>query len=127
MYLDRKDQNLGGIYENAVAQELAAAGIPLWYYSASGVGEVDFLMEGRHSRVVPIEVKSGRKVRSHAALNRLLDVGEYKIRDAIVLSRNNLSREGHILYAPLYMAFCLDELVEPRDGDDFTFAPAPLR
>ena len=127
VYLDRKDQNLGGIYENAVAQELAAAGIPLWYYSASGVGEVDFLMEGRRSRVVPIEVKSGRKVRSHAALNRLLDVGEYKIRDAIVLSRNNLSREGRILYAPLYMAFCLDELVEPRDGDDFTFAPAPLR
>lgn len=127
VYLDRKDQNLGGIYENVVAQELVAAGVPLWYYSASGVGEVDFLMEGKHSRVVPIEVKSGRKVRSHAALNRLLDVGDYKIMDAIVLSRNNLSREGRILYVPLYMAFCLDELVEPRDGDDFTFAPAPLR
>lgn len=126
VYLDRKDQNLGGIYENAVAQELAAAGIPLWYYSAGGIGEVDFLMEDKYGRVVPIEVKSGRKVRSHAALNRLLGVGEYKIKDALVLSRNNLSREGRILYAPLYMVFCLDELVDPRDGDDFTFAPAVL-
>lgn len=28
--------------------------------------------EGRHGRVVPLEVKSGRKVRAHAALDRLL-------------------------------------------------------
>jgi len=126
VYLDRRDQNLGGIYENAVAQELAATGIPLWYYSAGGIGEVDFLMEGGHGRVVPIEVKSGRKVRSHSALNRLLDVKEYKIKDALVLSRNNLSREGRVIYALLYMIFCLDELVDLQDGDDFAFVPAAL-
>lgn len=125
VYLDRRDQNLGGIYENAVAQGLAAAGIPLWYFSSERVGEVDFLMQGAYGRVVPIEVKSGRKVKSHAALNRLLGVSEYRIRDAIVLSRNNVSKEGSVLYAPIYTIFCLDEFTE-KDDEDFTFAPVAL-
>ena len=122
VYLDQRAPNLGGIYENAVAQELAALGIPLWYFSSEGVGEVDFVMEGTHGDVVPIEVKSGRKVRSHAALDRLLSVQEYKAPTGIVLSHNNLSREGKVLYVPIYLTFCLDELTEREDGD-FTFAP----
>lgn len=123
IYLDWKDPNFGGVYENVVAQELAALDIPLWYYQADNVGEVDFLMEGKGGKVVPIEVKSGKKVRSHAALDRLLDIRDYKIPEALVLSRNNLSREGRVTYAPLYMTFCLDELAE-TDAGDFSFAPA---
>lgn len=123
IYLDWKDPNFGGVYENMVAQELAALDIPLWYYQADNVGEVDFLMEGKGGKVVPIEVKSGKKVRSHAALDRLLDIRDYKIPEALVLSRNNLSREGRVTYTPLYMTFCLDELAE-TDAGDFSFAPA---
>lgn len=128
VYLDRASQNLGGIFENAVAQELAAAKIPLWYYASENVGEIDFLMEGKGGRVVPIEVKSGRKVRSHAALDRLLAVDEYKIRNALVLSRNQLQRDerdSRILYVPLYMTFCLNEFVD-RETADFSFAPIAL-
>lgn len=125
VYLDQKTPNLDGIYENVVAQELAAQGIGQWYFQADAVGEVDFIIEGKAGRVVPIEVKSGRKVRLHAALDRLLKVGEYKIKEGVVLSRNNLSCEGKLLYLPTYMSFCLDELTELRaetDGD-YTFAP----
>ncbi len=125
IYLDWKDPNFGGVYENVVAQELAALGIPLWYYQANGVGEVDFLMEGKGGKVMPIEVKSGKKVRSHTALDRLLDMRDYKIPEALVLSRSNLSQEGRATYAPLYMTFCLDELVETEtETEDFSFAPA---
>ena len=124
IYLDMKSPNLGGIYENVVAQELAALGMGQWYFQNDTVGEVDFLVEAKAGHVLPIEVKSGKKVRSHAALNRLLEVGEYKIREAVVLSRNNVSQEGKILYLPLYMTFCLDELCESRDNSDFIFAPA---
>jgi len=125
VYLDQKSQNLGGIYENAIAQELAASGVPLWYYDSEGVGEVDFLMEGAGGHIIPIEVKSGRKVRSHAALDRLVRMGDYKIRNAVVLSRNQLQREGPVLYVPLYLTFCLDELADNERGD-FTFAPVAL-
>ena len=126
VYLDQKTPNLGGIYENMVAQELAAQGIGQWYFQADAVGEVDFIIEGKAGRVIPIEVKSGRKVRSHAALVRLLEVGEYKIKEGVVLSRNNLSCGDKLLYLPTYMSFCLDELAELRaDAEDgFTFAPA---
>ncbi len=123
IYLDWKDPNFGGVYENVVAQELAALGISLWYYQAERVGEVDFLMEGKGGKVVPIEVKSGKRVRAHAALDHLLDLREYRIPEALVLSRNNLSQEGRVTYAPLYMTFCLDELTE-AESDDFSFAPA---
>ena len=63
-----------------------------------------------HDNVVPIEVKSGRKIRSHAAL---------------VLSRNLLERYGCVLYVPLYMTFCLDELTD-RETGDFSFALVAL-
>lgn len=122
IYLDRAQPNLGGIYENVVAQELTALGVGAWYYQSSEVGEVDFVIEGCAGRIVPIEVKSGRKMRSHAALDRLLGIDEYKIREAVVLSRLNVSVEDRVLYAPWYMAFCLDELTE-REDTDFTFGP----
>lgn len=35
----------------------------------------------------------------------------------------NVAREGKVLYAPLYMTFCLGDLAE-TDSGDFTFAPA---
>ena len=35
VHLDDRKANLGGIYENAVAQELAAKGYELFYYVAS--------------------------------------------------------------------------------------------
>ena len=127
VYLDMKTPNLGGLYENVVAQELVALGVDAWYYQTREVGEVDFVVEGTSGHVVPIEVKSGKKVRAHAALNRLMSVSEYKIPEAVVLSRENLSNEGKVLYVPIYMTFCLDEFMEKDDPDnDFSFAPISL-
>ena len=127
IYLDQKSANLGGVFENAVAQELAALGIPAWYYFTTAEGEVDFLVDGKGGRVVPIAVKSGVKVRSHAALDNLLAKPGLRISEAIVLSRENVSQEGKVTYLPIYMTFCLDELVEREaDAEDFRFAPVAL-
>ena len=127
IYLDQKSANLGGVFENAVAQELAALGIPAWYYFTTAEGEVDFLIDGKKGKVVPIEVKSGVKVHAHAALDNLLAKPGLKISEAIVLSRENVSQEGKVTYLPIYMTFCLDELVEREvDAGDFRFAPVAL-
>ena len=123
VYLDQKTPNLGGIYENVVAQELAAQGIDSWYFMTQDIGEVDFLIEGTHGHIVPIEVKSGKKTRSHAALDRLLAVREYRINNAVVISHTNIQREGAVLYLPFYTSFCLNQLTEQRESS-FTFAPA---
>ena len=58
-YLDSKEPNLGGIYENVVAQQLAAQNRQLYYYQTKKRGEVDFVVDGPDGTAVPIEVKSG--------------------------------------------------------------------
>lgn len=106
----RKDAiNFGQAYENAVAQELRAHGRgSLYYYNSTKVGEVDFLLEGRGTtEVIPLEVKSGKYSRKHAALDRLLEVRNYGIERAIVLHDGNVSVEGKVTYLPLYMAALL--------------------
>ena len=63
--------NLGAVFENAVAQELRAHGHErLYYFNKRGVGEVDFMIDAAGAPyVVPIEVKSGKSSKRHAALD----------------------------------------------------------
>lgn len=101
----RNEENFGQAFENAVAQELRAHGREnLYYFSTSGTGEVDFLIEDEQTgTVLPIEVKSGRYSSRHKALDNLLAVENYHLDRAIVLHTANVHREGKILYLPIYM------------------------
>lgn len=105
------DANYGAVYENVVAQELTAAGIPLYYYHSNRKGELDFLLETKEGEVLPVEVKSGKDYKLHTALNNLLGTEAYGIKQAVVLSEHNVSigeREGKpVYYLPLYMLMCL--------------------
>lgn len=99
--------NNGSVYENFLAQELSFHGFPLHYYNGEDVGEVDFIIE-KDSKVLPLEVKSGRHYKTHAALNGLLKKNDADIRRVIVFSNANASRYGKISYFPLYLAMFLD-------------------
>ena len=116
-----KSVNFGAVYENAVAQALAAAGASLYYYHHSRRGEVDFLLETRSAKVLPIEVKSGKDYKLHLALNNLLGSEEYGINQAVVLSEANVSTEYRmdkpVYYLPLYMAYLVaGEAAGPSDS-----------
>ena len=110
-YLDDRKTNLGGVYENVVAQELAAAGFDLYYYQHSSEGEVDFVMQTQSGAVVPLEVKSGRSPRRHAALDHLLASREHQIPYGVVLSRLNVEvdESARVRYLPLYMTMCFKD------------------
>ncbi len=100
-----KDVNYGAIYENYVAQELCAAGVPLRYYHNNRRGEVDFLVETNAATVLPIEVKSGKDYKVHSALNNLLATEEFGISEVVVLSEDNIQEERRgkrVRYLPLY-------------------------
>ena len=100
------DINFGGIYENAVAQELHANEIHTYYFKNNRIGELDFVCE-LDGRCVPIEVKSGKNYQKHSALNNVLRSEAYQIDKAIVFNNYNVCREGNIIYYPIYMAMFL--------------------
>ena len=104
---DQKN-NLGGIYENAVAQSLNAQGYPMFFYNSHKYGELNFLIEQATS-VVPIEVKSGKDYYIHSALSKALSNPEYEIQKAYVLSGSNVSQEGRIIYMPVYLCMYLKD------------------
>lgn len=110
-YLDSKEPNLGGIYENVVAQQLAAQNRQLYYYQTKKRGEVDFAVDGPDGTAVPIEVKSGSYYHAHAALGHVLDTAEYGVRLGIVFSRGNVERNGAVLYLPLYATWALSDVL----------------
>ncbi len=58
--------------------------------------------------VIPLEIKSGRYPKAHAALSALLDMPAYEGRKGYVLSRLNVDSAGRIVYLPWYAVSCLD-------------------
>lgn len=109
--MEDRHVNLGGIYENAVAQELNTHGFPLYYYNSHKQGELDFVIEKGFS-VIPLEVKSGKDYRVHSAISNVSGNPEYDIQEAYVLANSNISREGKITYLPVYMAMFIQDDVK---------------
>ena len=100
---DENVQNLGGIYENVVIQELTSCGYEVYYYNSKKLGELDFLIENGIS-VVPIEVKSGKDYYVHSAINNVLKVKDFGIEEAAVFTGFDLTVKGNVTYYPIYMA-----------------------
>lgn len=100
--------NNGAHFENAVAQQLLANNLELYYFKKKNVGEVDFVVE-IDGKVVPIEVKSGNSYKTHKALDNFMKVKEYNIEKGYVLSTGNIETEDNINYLPIYMCYLLKE------------------
>lgn len=112
---DERSVNLGSVYESVVAQELRAHGFHLYYYDNKKNGEVDYLVDDAdYLTVMPIEVKSGKDYTVHSALNHFLDIKEYKIRRALVLSNEQrVIKEDSTVYMPIYYTMFL----RPSESD----------
>lgn len=101
-----KDINKGAVYENVVAQELHAHGYPLYYYNSKKKGELDFVIE-HAGRALPIEVKSGKNYERHSALDNVMAVDEYGIKESYVFANDNVRADGKLTYFPIYMIMFL--------------------
>jgi len=101
---DTKSINLGSVYETAVAQEFKAHGFNLYYYDSKKNGEVDYLIDDANNlSVIPLEIKSGKDYYIHSALNKLLEIKDYNIKRAYVLSNEQqVIQKNGIVYMPIY-------------------------
>ena len=106
-----KSLNAGGIYENAVAQELHSKGYKLYYYNSNRLGELDFVIEHKN-KALPVEVKSGKDYTIHSAMNNCLSNPEYQMEEGIVFANCNVSKKGKVTYLPVYMVMFLQQDLE---------------
>lgn len=101
--------NLGSVYETVVAQELRAHGFNLYYYDNKKTGEVDYLIDDMANlSVLPLEIKSGKDYQVHSALDKFLQIKEYNIHQAFVLSNaKNVETKNGVTYLPIYYTACI--------------------
>ena len=96
------DINMGSVLENVMAQSIHSNGYSLNYFDSKKYGEIDFVIQNGMG-VDLLKIKSGNSYTSHRALNKLLDVAEWKFRQALVFCKGNVAQEGRITYLPWYM------------------------
>ena len=117
--------NLGSILENAVAQQLKTNGFTLNYFDSKQHGETNFVLQNGNN-ILPVEVKSGNDYKKHRALDNLLGVEAWNLKQAYVLCKDNLHTEGKICYLPWYMSVFIRP---PQLPDKFIYSIdlSPLR
>ena len=102
---DKLKANLGYVYENAVAQMLAAAGNQLYYHTFPKDDkhnyEIDFLLS-RGNKLVPIEVKSSG-YKTHASLDAFCKKYSSRIGQRIMVYTKDLQSDANTLLLPIYM------------------------
>ena len=90
----------GALTEQYVAQELHAAGYPLYYFATErSTGEIDFMLQGDLD-CIPIEVKAEQNLRAKS-LKAFCD--KYQPDMAIRSSMANYKKEDWLINVPLYM------------------------
>jgi len=108
--------NEGMIFENIVAQMLAANGRSLYFYSNPSRNdkesrmEIDFLLAkskttSRHN-IIPLEVKSGKRY-TLSSLKKFRNKYAEQLSEAIVLHTDDVKEQDGIIFLPVYMTCCL--------------------
>ena len=112
---DKLSLNEGMLYENAIAQMLAANGHKLYFYTHYSPEkhrndiEIDFLFArgGKlQYKIYPIEVKSSKKYTT-TSLNRFMEKFKDRIGGSYIIHPKNLSLKDGIIAIPPYMAWLL--------------------
>lgn len=97
--------NLGYVYENVVAQMLAASGNKLFYYTwakdATHNYEIDFLLS-RGAKLQPVEVKSSG-YNSHASLDAFCEKFSHIVDKRYLIYTKDLKQDGQTLLVPVYL------------------------
>ncbi len=103
---DKLSANLGYLYENVVAQILAANGNELFYYTFMKAPsrhnyEIDFIL-ARKNKICPIEVKSSG-FKAHASLAHFIEKYSSRILRKYLVYTKDYAHENNMIYLPVYM------------------------
>ena len=96
------------LYENSVAISLISCGYNLYYYQSLGKAFIDFVIQTRAGRIIPIELMSLNKTKSKALS---VYINKFKPTESIKITLDNFCTKKGVRYIPIYATFCLSELV----------------
>lgn len=106
---DKLSTNLGYIYENMIAQMLAASGNKLFYYSwprdATHNYEIDFLLSKGH-KLYPIEVKSSG-YSTHKSLDAFCEKYSSRVGERYLIYTKDFRKDGATTLLPVFMTMFL--------------------
>ena len=102
---DKLSTNLGYVYENMIAQILAASGNKLFYYTwpkdQTHNYEIDFLLS-QGAKIYPIEVKSSG-YKSHASLDAFCQKYSHVVGQRYLIYTKDLKNDHETILLPAYM------------------------
>lgn len=106
---DKLSTNLGYIYENMIAQMLAASGNKLFYYTwprdATHNYEIDFLLS-KGSKLYPIEVKSSG-YSTHKSLDAFCEKYSSRVGERYLIYTKDFRKDGATTLLPVFMTMFL--------------------
>ena len=102
---DKLSTNMGYVYENMIAQMLAASGNKLFYYTwpkdETHSYEIDFLLS-RGAKLCPIEVKSSG-YKSHKSLDMFCQKYSHIVERRYLVYTKDMHKDEMTLMVPVYM------------------------
>ena len=118
---DKLPANLGYLYENLVAQMIAAAGRELYYHTWEKEGsthyyEVDFLISDK-SKIIAFEVKSSGTGK-HESIDELARKYSSTIERRYLLSQKDVESEGTLFKKPFYLTPFLVQQNKFKSNED---------
>lgn len=111
----RLSLNEGMLYENMIAQMIAAKGKKLYFYTRYNAVkhrndiEIDFLLSNESKtgfRIFPMEVKSSKNYTT-TSLNEFRELFSGRIANSFIIHPKSFAKEDSITKLPPYMLFCL--------------------
>ena len=103
---DKLPINLGYLYENLMAQMIAASGRELYYHTWNKKGsshyyEVDFLVSDG-SKIKVFEVKSSG-IGKHESINEFCKKYSNIVNKSYLISQKDIGKENSLLFRPFYL------------------------
>ena len=111
---DKLPADLGYLYENVVAQMIAASNRSAYYHSwekenSTHYYEVDFLLQDK-SKLLTLEVKSSA-TKKHESIDMFCKKYSKYISQAVLLSQKDVGKDKNLELKPIYMLpFIMEEL-----------------
>lgn len=89
------------LIENEIANTLVRLGYTLYYYQSDGKAEINFVIQTRNGKIIPIEIVN-MKLTKAKAMSMFLS--KFSLTDSIRLTEDNFSKKKGTKFVPVYAA-----------------------